>query len=261
MIVLDTNVLSEMMKASPSADVARWLAAQPATSLYTTAVTQAEILHGVMLLPAGRRRGAIEKAAEAMFDEDFAGRVLPFGSDAARLYARIAADRRRAGRPIAQERSASPVCGSFRYDISPAKPKSAPSARRMKCGCFARLISPVAGSTRSTACHSYQPSAGMRQRARLHASRHIGFPAASSARAMKLVFGGFASFHQCGTRPQRPAASSSSPEFEGRRRNAIVSVGKTLKRGAKGFGLLCRPMCQKRAIAFSSGLAKRPHIR
>ena len=100
MIVLDTNVLSEMMKAPPSADVARWLAAQPATSLYTTAVTQAEILHGVMLLPAGRRRGAIEKAAEAMFDEDFAGRVLPFGSDAARLYARIAADRRRAGRPI-----------------------------------------------------------------------------------------------------------------------------------------------------------------
>ncbi len=100
MIVLDTNVLSEMMKASPSAGVARWLAAQPATSLYTTAVTQAEILHGVMLLPAGRRRGAIEKAAEAMFDEDFAGRVLPFGSDAARLYARIAADRRRAGRPI-----------------------------------------------------------------------------------------------------------------------------------------------------------------
>src|SRR6266571_6763197 len=72
MIVLDTNVLSEMMKASPSAGVARWLAAQPATSLYTTAVTQAEILHGVMLLPAGRRRGAIEKAAEAMFDEDFA---------------------------------------------------------------------------------------------------------------------------------------------------------------------------------------------
>src|SRR6266571_160182 len=100
MIVLDTNVLSEMMKASPSAGVARWLAAQPATSLYTTAVTQAETLHGVMLLPAGRRRGAIEKAAEAMFDEDFAGRVLPFGSDAARLYARIAADRRRAGRPI-----------------------------------------------------------------------------------------------------------------------------------------------------------------
>jgi predicted nucleic acid-binding protein len=100
MIVLDTNVLSEMMKASPSTSVAIWLAAQSATSLYTTALTQAEILHGVLLLPSGRRRSAIEKAAEAMFDEDFAGRILPFGSDAARLYARIAADRRRSGRPI-----------------------------------------------------------------------------------------------------------------------------------------------------------------
>ena len=53
-----------------------------------------------MLLPAGRRRNAVEAAAEAMFKEEFAGRVLPFGSDAARLYARIAAERRRAGRPI-----------------------------------------------------------------------------------------------------------------------------------------------------------------
>ena len=100
MIVLDTNVLSELMKPAPAERVVRWVAAQPPTSLYTTSVTQAEILHGVMLLPAGRRRNAVEAAAEAMFKEDFAGRVLPFGSDAARLYARIAAERRRAGRPI-----------------------------------------------------------------------------------------------------------------------------------------------------------------
>lgn len=100
MIVLDTNVLSELMKPAPAERVVRWMAAQPATSLYTTSVTQAEILHGVMLLPAGRRRNAVEAAAEAMFKEDFAGRVLPFGSDAARLYARIAAERRRAGCPI-----------------------------------------------------------------------------------------------------------------------------------------------------------------
>ena len=100
MIVLDTNVLSELMKPAPIERVVRWMAAQPATSLYTTTVTQAEILHGVMLLPAGRRRNAVEAAAEAMFKEEFAGRVLSFGSDAARLYARIAAERRRAGRPI-----------------------------------------------------------------------------------------------------------------------------------------------------------------
>ncbi len=100
MIVLDTNVLSELMKPTPAASVVRWLAAQPATSLYTTSIAQAEILHGIMLLPSGRRRSAFEAAADAMFREDFGGRILVFDSDAAHPYARIAAARRRAGRPI-----------------------------------------------------------------------------------------------------------------------------------------------------------------
>ncbi|MBI2754210.1 MAG: type II toxin-antitoxin system VapC family toxin [Betaproteobacteria bacterium] len=102
MIILDTNVVSELMKAAPDERVRAWVAAQPATSLYTTSITQAEILHGIALLPSGRRRRALETAAEAMFRDDFGGRVLPFGSDAAQPYARIAADRRRAGRPISQ---------------------------------------------------------------------------------------------------------------------------------------------------------------
>ncbi len=102
MIVLDTNLLSELMKPAPAESVMRWVAAQPATRLYTTSITQAEIFHGVMLLPSGRRRNAIEVAAEAMFKEDFGGRILPFASDAARPYACIAAERRRAGRPISQ---------------------------------------------------------------------------------------------------------------------------------------------------------------
>jgi hypothetical protein len=93
-------VLSELMKAMPADRVMSWVASQPAASLYTTSITQAEILHGVSLLPAGKRRGAFEAAAEAMFREDFAGRILPFASDAAPLYARIAVERRRAGRPI-----------------------------------------------------------------------------------------------------------------------------------------------------------------
>jgi predicted nucleic acid-binding protein len=99
-IVLDTNVVSELMKAAPDDGVLGWIAAQPATSLYTTSITEAEILHGIGLLPSGKRRGALEAAAEAMFRDDFVGRVLPFGSDAAPAYARIAVDRRRAGRPI-----------------------------------------------------------------------------------------------------------------------------------------------------------------
>ena len=100
MILLDTNVLSELMKPAPDDNVVAWLGSQPPSSVYTTSITQAEILHGVGLLPAGKRRSNIEAAADAMFREDFAGRILPFGSDAAPPYARIAIERRRAGRPI-----------------------------------------------------------------------------------------------------------------------------------------------------------------
>lgn len=100
MIVLDTNIVSELMKPAPAGHVASWVAAKTATSLYTTSVTQAEILHGILLMPSGKRRKSVEQAAEAMFQEDFAGRILPFASDAASFYAEIAADRRRRGRPI-----------------------------------------------------------------------------------------------------------------------------------------------------------------
>jgi len=99
-IVLDTDVVSELMRPDPMTNVVRWIRAQPATSLYTTCVTQAEILLGIALLPKGKRRDAIATVARSMFEDDFAGRVLAFGSDAALAYADIAAARRRAGRPI-----------------------------------------------------------------------------------------------------------------------------------------------------------------
>jgi predicted nucleic acid-binding protein len=100
MIVLDTNVVSELMKPAPAKKVVDWVASKTATSLFITSITQAEILHGIMVLPAGKRRKAIELAAEAMFEEDFDGRILPFASDAALRYAEIAADRRKRGQPI-----------------------------------------------------------------------------------------------------------------------------------------------------------------
>lgn len=100
MILLDTNVLSELMRPVPAERVLRWIATQPASSLYTTSITQAEIFHGILLLPAGRRRTGLEAAAEMMFKEDFSGRILVFDSDAAHAYARIAVQRRRAGRSI-----------------------------------------------------------------------------------------------------------------------------------------------------------------
>jgi toxin FitB len=102
MIVLDTNVLSELMRPTPSKSVERWVASHSAMSLFTTTITQSEILYGVALLPRGRRRAALEELVEAMWIEDFAGRVLPFDSAAARTFAIIAAARRKAGKPIAQ---------------------------------------------------------------------------------------------------------------------------------------------------------------
>jgi toxin FitB len=101
-IVLDTNVLSELMKSAPDGMVTDWVTTQSAANLFITSITQAEILHGVLLLPPGRRRDAIEAAADAMFEEDFAGRILPFSSGAARAYAEIAVARRQSGRPISQ---------------------------------------------------------------------------------------------------------------------------------------------------------------
>jgi predicted nucleic acid-binding protein len=100
MIVLDTNVLSELMKPAPASEVLGWFATQPADSLFTTALNQAEILFGIELLPKGKRREALHSAARAMFLDDFAGRVLPFDSAAADLYSRIAAARQKGGRPI-----------------------------------------------------------------------------------------------------------------------------------------------------------------
>lgn len=102
MIVLDTNVISELMKPKPTRRVVTWLNAQPASSLFTTSITKAEILYGLMLLPAGRRRTSIEAAVSTMFEEDFSGRVLAFDSEAALSFARIASARRQAGQPISQ---------------------------------------------------------------------------------------------------------------------------------------------------------------
>jgi predicted nucleic acid-binding protein len=102
MIVLDTNVISELMRAEPEGAVLDWFARQPMAGLFTTAISQAEIYYGLALLPEGKRREALQGAARAMFEEDFAGRILPFDTDAAHAYADIASARRLGGQPISQ---------------------------------------------------------------------------------------------------------------------------------------------------------------
>jgi predicted nucleic acid-binding protein len=101
-IVLDTNVLSELMRAEPDPHVESWIAARPASSLFVTTVTQAEILYGVALLPAGKRRDRLSLAVDGLFEQDFADRLLPFDEAAAREFADIAFSRRRRGLPISQ---------------------------------------------------------------------------------------------------------------------------------------------------------------
>jgi len=100
MIVLDTNVISELMRSSGSPNVFEWAARQIQAELFTTAISEAEIFYGVELVAKGKRREKLLAEAEAMFGEDLQGRVLAFDSHAARAYSRIAAHRRSLGRPI-----------------------------------------------------------------------------------------------------------------------------------------------------------------
>jgi predicted nucleic acid-binding protein len=98
-ILLDTNVVSEMMATEPHAAVVAWLDRQPSESVWTTAVTVFEIRTGLELLPDGRRRRRLEDAFQQTLTEDFEHRVLPFDEMAASIGGRFAAEQRRAGRP------------------------------------------------------------------------------------------------------------------------------------------------------------------
>ena len=99
MLVLDTNMLSEIMRPEPEGKVADWIVRQPSEELFTAAVCQAEILSGLAVMPGGRRRADLEEAARAMFADDFDGRILPYDTQAAAAFAEIFAARRKAGRP------------------------------------------------------------------------------------------------------------------------------------------------------------------
>jgi len=102
MIVLDTNVLSEVLRPAPDSRVLSWLAAKPRSLLFTTTVTRAELLYGVRLLPDGRRKNDLLDAVLQVFMTDMAGQVLAFDADAADAYAEIATARLAAGSPISQ---------------------------------------------------------------------------------------------------------------------------------------------------------------
>ena len=100
MIILDTNVISELARIDPQPNVVTWLDSQPAAEIATTAVTAAELLYGVARLPDGRRRAALAEIIDALINEDFRDRVQPFDSQAAGQYAAVVVGREKLGRPI-----------------------------------------------------------------------------------------------------------------------------------------------------------------
>lgn len=102
MILLDTNVVSEMMKAVPEPDVVRWLDHQVVMNVFISSITKAEIELGIGLLPGGKRKKALEDAAADMFDE-FESRCLAFDCSVSTCYSRIVAQNSRLGRPISVE--------------------------------------------------------------------------------------------------------------------------------------------------------------
>lgn len=100
MIVLDTNVLSELMRAKPAPEVLAWVDAQPTSQLFISAITVAEILYGIARMADGKRKQSLLDVATLMFDEDFAGRILSFDSDAAVHYAGLAAESEAKGKVV-----------------------------------------------------------------------------------------------------------------------------------------------------------------
>ena len=102
MFVLDTNVLSEIPRPEPDANVAAWLVSQPKQQIFTNFINQAEILFGIALLPPCLRGETLEAAIDGIFGEDFGGRIIAFSADCSSHYADIAVGRKLLGRPISQ---------------------------------------------------------------------------------------------------------------------------------------------------------------
>lgn len=102
-ILLDTNVLSELMRTKPATEVLDWFERQQGASFFVSAITRAEILLGIALLPAGKRRNDLAVAAEQMFNEDFSGHSLAFDGNCATEYALLVAERARKGYTISTE--------------------------------------------------------------------------------------------------------------------------------------------------------------
>lgn len=136
MIIIDTNVISELLRAKPEPAVEAWLGAQDGLSIYLTAISEAELRYGVEIMTNGKRRDALANAIDRILRDDMAGRILPFDSASARAYATIAATRRSAGTPISQ--ADCQIAAIARAHNAPVATRNTPDFQ----GCGIQLINP-----------------------------------------------------------------------------------------------------------------------
>lgn len=119
MIVLDTNVVSELIRQAPEPDVVRWVDSFSAAEVLLTAVTAAELMHGVARLPNGRRKRELHTTVQGLLAEDFRDQILPFDSPAASHYADIVASRERIGHPISMaDAQIAAICRHWRIELA-----------------------------------------------------------------------------------------------------------------------------------------------
>lgn len=102
MIVLDTNVISELFKPVPDPTAMAWVGSLPGSEMFTTAVTRGELLFGLYCMPNGRRKSDLLQEVAGLFEQKLVGHVLPYDGDAANAHAEFAAMRRAQGRPVEQ---------------------------------------------------------------------------------------------------------------------------------------------------------------
>ncbi|AFA71592.1 PIN (PilT N terminus) domain-containing protein [Gordonia polyisoprenivorans VH2] len=119
MIILDTNVISELMRSNPNELVLDWVDAAPSADVMTTAVTAAELLYGIERLAQGGKQQDLRVRVEELLIDDFRGRVLPFDLSAATHYATLVAERERIGRPISMaDAQIAAICATHDADLA-----------------------------------------------------------------------------------------------------------------------------------------------
>ena len=118
MLILDTNVISQLMNPQGSQTVKSWVNSQPRARLFTTTINQAEILYGIAILPEGKRKQRLQDAAHIMFSEELVNQLLVFDSESAENFASLSTDRRRQGNPISQfDAQIAAICRTYQAAI------------------------------------------------------------------------------------------------------------------------------------------------